>query len=1374
MAFNVQGRYVRSYDWTDDRDANINILASRMDTEFDGIADAINAIIEQTKFFKGNIRAPYGSHVEPGYSFESEPGTGMYRSGSNKLAFTLGTNKYFEIAETGVTFNDNKVWHEGNDGEGSGLNADTLQGLTPTQLQSGVASIPAGEILAKLLTVDGAGSGLDADYLDGLTPQQVANLAASTASSGLSAGDILTKLLTVDGAGSGLNADLLDGTEGNAFVTDTELATALEQLSAGGAGTRKVAASETVSTSSFLGTTFGDVATTTITPNTASSKILVIANAQVHIADNSTAASAAISYKIVQDSTDIFTGITEHILRGATNSSSASFSATRLLDAGSKAARTYKLQGQSSTNSRVSTKAEIVAFELPESVAAGGDTYDVNINRTGGSAETATSILNKLLTVDGAGSSLDTDFFRGQTPEQLIASVPSASASNILSKLLTVDGEGSGLNADLLRGQTPAQIYNGIPSSTILNKLKTTDGKGSGLDADLLQGQTLAQITGSTAGVSGLATRVDQISVQEGLFYRVPTDALTVALKRVVDDANSGIASLKHLTREIIDTVTTAEWEDSPVGDIYAIAADAGNLQVLNNTNFNGRGPSVTVANSPTQTEAYVRLPLELDRGLYDLEVSIDGDVFNYGGNSWHRSFDHVASDVYQYWLAGELIGNYEGAVLKLRRRSVASDTTSYTGSLSGEAKKQLDALAADTNLAIEQLQHLTRDIHDHEDYGEWETASDSDGDLLQVDISQRMPTLTDALFDGNGSSLSVPGTQNELTQIYIRIKKGVNRNTLRVVLDKDRSYARSFPGNQWFSEHFQKPTSAVYDYFEVDGFQNGAGTTAELQKRDATSDTTSYAGTVDETNVVLKDRDTEPDVDDFEIGDILVVKGGYQKVAITDETEPNVFTGTVGSEIIRTTGGRQIRGIIGQYHPNGWTNDGEFTANPDGISEFIIADNERRLQWAIKQTEFEEVKGSAFAEADKLAVKASFPDSGESADETVGAHYNTFSANVNGADTRFIIFSHRKSVGDGNYNLFAESAGNNVKIEYFTVDGNGDATAVPFFTHVVSLKHTIPFIPNNSQQLSHRIEENATTIQALRANIQRDIDSIVGLAEGAAFVTALPNPDTYSAGTKVILTEDVNVTVGSKTEVKYGQGIYGLADKPADAGTSTKKWMSFIVGSGPDYRGFAEGFAGVSSDPLGDSRPQYAYPPDVGNAVVSPLGDAIASFREHRGLVSSYDVAILTIKKSVYYELLQEIHGSAFGSSTAPSITNEHFVVRMVRTDTNAVITNAGEVYWFSRQALSSLGDTVVIAGVEYYQLYYSGDTDFFGGMPDGTTCLLTLEQRNATSKHTFDTTVNKAWSRLDRHDPVTNELAKLSGKLTTLEARVATLESG
>lgn len=97
-------------------------------------------------------------------------------------------------------------------GSGSGLDADTLDGLDSTYFLP-AASYTAADVLTKVKTVDGSGSGLDADLLDGLDSLYFLPAASYTAA------DVLAKILTVDGPTSGLDADLLDGLSSAAFAT---------------------------------------------------------------------------------------------------------------------------------------------------------------------------------------------------------------------------------------------------------------------------------------------------------------------------------------------------------------------------------------------------------------------------------------------------------------------------------------------------------------------------------------------------------------------------------------------------------------------------------------------------------------------------------------------------------------------------------------------------------------------------------------------------------------------------------------------------------------------------------------------------------------------------------------------------------------------------------------------------------------------------------------------------------------------------------------------------------------------------------------------------------------------------------------------------
>jgi hypothetical protein len=135
-----------------------------------------------------------------------------------------------------------KVWHSGNDGAASGLDADLLDGqhgsyygiatdVTAAFLRANnsllSSSYTAADVLAKIITVDGAGTTLDADLLDGqqgtyygiASDVTAAFLRANNSllSSSYTAADVLAKLITVDGAGTALDADLLDGQQGTYY-----------------------------------------------------------------------------------------------------------------------------------------------------------------------------------------------------------------------------------------------------------------------------------------------------------------------------------------------------------------------------------------------------------------------------------------------------------------------------------------------------------------------------------------------------------------------------------------------------------------------------------------------------------------------------------------------------------------------------------------------------------------------------------------------------------------------------------------------------------------------------------------------------------------------------------------------------------------------------------------------------------------------------------------------------------------------------------------------------------------------------------------------------------------------------------------------------
>jgi hypothetical protein len=117
-----------------------------------------------------NGPAVSGYYHPVNYEYNSKDGTG------NMSQFAIpysGTDMFLRTRYSGSWTGWSKFWNSGNDGSGSGLDADLLDGqhgsyYYPASNPNGYTNDQtAAEILTKVKTVDGSGSGLDADLLDG-------------------------------------------------------------------------------------------------------------------------------------------------------------------------------------------------------------------------------------------------------------------------------------------------------------------------------------------------------------------------------------------------------------------------------------------------------------------------------------------------------------------------------------------------------------------------------------------------------------------------------------------------------------------------------------------------------------------------------------------------------------------------------------------------------------------------------------------------------------------------------------------------------------------------------------------------------------------------------------------------------------------------------------------------------------------------------------------------------------------------------------------------------------------------------------------------------------------------------------------------------
>ena len=235
-----------------------------------------------------------------------------------------------------------------------------------------------------------------------------------------------------------------------------------------------------------------------------------------------------------------------------------------------------------------------------------------------------------------------------------------------------------------------------------------------------------------------------------------------------------------------------------------------------------------------------------------------------------------------------------------------------------------------------------------------------------------------------------------------------------------------------------------------------------------------------------LKDLDNLPNVASYEEGDLIAVDDNWYKLGTTDETTPNLFEGDVGRDVFNTTAGERWRGISNSQSPNGFSTDGEFTANPDNTLTLLLASSSRHIRVAMKRSVYEAAKGSTFSPSDHIAIKVTMAD-GSTTDEAVLAYYNSYER-----ETNYIIWQHRHA--SDNYNLYSEAAGNAITIEFFTTSGSTPAaTTTPLFTHAVSTKHWLLW-PGGEDPT----EDGRTALNLAQANAAR-LDALDMHVDGVA-----------------------------------------------------------------------------------------------------------------------------------------------------------------------------------------------------------------------------------------------------------------------------------
>lgn len=169
--------------------------------------------------------------------FQTKDNQHEYFLWTHKLSGSATSDELMRLSPAdstnGLTFRNNTVWHSGNDGPGSNLNADLLDGKQGSYYLdwTNVANKPdptitvIGDVTGSI-TLTGLTGGIlstvvqkdshrhTISTIDNLQPELNTKLPASQ----YTAQDVFAKVKSLDGAGSNLNADLLDGKHASDFL----------------------------------------------------------------------------------------------------------------------------------------------------------------------------------------------------------------------------------------------------------------------------------------------------------------------------------------------------------------------------------------------------------------------------------------------------------------------------------------------------------------------------------------------------------------------------------------------------------------------------------------------------------------------------------------------------------------------------------------------------------------------------------------------------------------------------------------------------------------------------------------------------------------------------------------------------------------------------------------------------------------------------------------------------------------------------------------------------------------------------------------------------------------------------------------------------
>ena len=225
--------------------------------------------------------------------------------------------------------------------------------------------------------------------------------------------------------------------------------------------------------------------------------------------------------------------------------------------------------------------------------------------------------------------------------------------------------------------------------------------------------------------------------------------------------------------------------------------------------------------------------------------TTMPGIYFRTGG-TWVRVFSNESSG-----------GTGESTVLggtRLPTSSDGADTNWWVAGLDNGSTLSISenvegawveiGRASYDKVEVDALQHLTRDLHVRKILADWSDVADSDADLFWATPINNAITLTDANFNNQGTSITIPSsTSARTTYVFVRVPAATDITPLRIAQG-----GNTLTSNHWAlaaDEGVTVPDNDTFRYYMTFiNTQETAAINVQLQER-GEIETTRYDGSL-------------------------------------------------------------------------------------------------------------------------------------------------------------------------------------------------------------------------------------------------------------------------------------------------------------------------------------------------------------------------------------------------------------------------------------------------------------------------------------------------------------------------------------------------